>query len=209
MSKLALYNRDGEQVGEMEVRDDLFEAPMKKGALYHTAISQAARRRQGTAATRDRGEVRGGGSKPWAQKGTGRARHGSTRSPIWTGGGVVFGPHPREYGYAVPKKMRRAALCSVLSAKVKDGKLLVVEELRFEEPKTKAIAAVLNNLKASGGGGVLIVTAEPDHNLIKSARNLPGVKTLQARQINVLDLLSHDYLVMTREALEKVQEVFG
>ena len=129
MPRLALYNRNGEQVGEMDVQEGLFDAPMKKGALYHTAVTQAARRRQGTAASRDRSEVRGGGSKPWPQKGTGRARHGSSRSPVWVGGGTVFGPHPREYGYNVPKKMRRAALRSILSDKVREGKLMVVMNL--------------------------------------------------------------------------------
>lgn len=207
MAKLALYNRDGEQVGEIEVQAALFEAPMKQGALYQTAVSQAANRRQGTAASRDRGEVRGGGGKPWPQKGTGRARHGSTRSPIWVGGGTVFGPHPRDYGFTVPKKVRRAALKSVLSAKVREGKLLVVDDFVIEEPKTRAVVQILKNLNASGKS--LIVTGRPDQNVIKSARNLPGVKTTEARQLNVLDILSYDYLVMTRDALEKVQEVFG
>ena len=170
-------------------------------------MAQAARRRQGTAAARDRSEVRGGGSKPWPQKGTGRARHGSTRSPIWTGGGVVFGPHPRDYGYAVPKKVRRTALKSALSDKLREGKLLVVEDLSLEQPKTREMARILDNLKAAGGS--LVITARPEHNVIKSARNLPRVKTIEARQLNVLDILSYEYLVMTREALEKVQEVFG
>ncbi|MEW5783703.1 MAG: 50S ribosomal protein L4 [Bacillota bacterium] len=207
MPSLVLYNRNGEQVGEMEVQDKLFAAPMKKGALYHTAVSQAARQRQGNAASRDRGEVRGGGAKPWAQKGTGRARHGSSRSPIWVGGGTVFGPHPRDYGYTVPRKMRRAALCSILSAKVQEGKLLVIDDFAISEPKTKALVQVLSNLNALES--TLIVTAAPDHDVIKSARNLPRVKTTAARQINVLDLLSYDHLVMTRDALEAVQEVFG
>lgn len=207
MPKLALYNRDGEQVGEMELQPDLFEAPVKKGAVYQTAVGQAGRRRRGTAATRDRSEVRGGGAKPWPQKGTGRARHGSTRSPIWVGGGVTFGPHPRKYGFAVPKKMRRAALRSALSAKVAESRLLIVEDLIMDEPKTKSLVRVLENLKADGGA--LIVTGQPDRNVIKSARNLPGVKTMEARQLNVLDILNFEYLVMTREAMERVQEVFG
>lgn len=207
MPSLALYNRDGEQVGEVEVQEGLFAAPLKKGALYQTAVSQAARKRQGTSASRDRSEVKGGGSKPWSQKGTGRARHGSTRSPIWVGGGAVFGPHPRDYGFSVPKKVRRAALRSALSAKVSEGLLLVVDDLAINEPKTKAMVRLLENLKASRSA--LIVTAEPDQNVIKSARNLPRVKTIAARQLNVLDLLSYDYLVMTSEALQKVEEVFG
>lgn len=207
MPKLAVYNLKGEQVGEMDVSTGLFDAPSKKGALYQTALAQAARRRQGTASTKTRGEVSGGGSKPWGQKGTGRARHGSIRSPIWKGGGIVFGPHPRSYGYRVQKKVRRAALQEALSAKSREGKLLVVEELNLSEPKTRIVAGILDNLKARGG--TLIATARPNVNLIKSARNLPAVKTTLAEQLNVLDLLKYEYLVLTREALAKVEEVFG
>lgn len=207
MPKLTLYNRNGEPVGETEVQAGLFAAPLKQGALYQTAMAQSARRRQGTASTRDRSEVRGGGSKPWPQKGTGRARHGTIRSPLWTGGGVVFGPHPRQYGYSVPKKVRREALRSALSAKAKAGKVLVVEDLALEGPKTREMARLLGNLKAAAS--TLVVTAQPDQNVIKSARNLPGVKTTVARQLNVLDILTHNHLLLTREALEKVEEVFG
>ncbi|HOL16817.1 MAG TPA: 50S ribosomal protein L4, partial [Bacillota bacterium] len=137
----------------------------------------------------------------------GRARHGSTRSPIWVGGGIVFGPQPRDYGFTVPKKVRRAALRSALSAKVSEGLLLVVDDLAISEPKTKAMVQLLEKLKVSRSA--LVVTAEPDQNVIKSARNLPRVKTIAARQLNVLDLLSYEYLVMTSEALQKVEEVFG
>lgn len=207
MPKLSLYNGDGEQVDEIEVQASLFGAPLKKGALYQTAVSQAARRRQGTASSKDRSEVRGGGSKPWPQKGTGRARHGSIRSPIWTGGGVTFGPHPRDFGTKVPKKMRRAALRTALTDKVNEGKLLVVDDFAIDSPRTKKVAALLDKLKVSGGA--LIVSAEADLNLIKSARNLPRVKTILARQLNVLDILTYNYLVMSREALQQVEEVFG
>ncbi len=207
MPKLALYNRDGEQVDEVEVQAGIFEAPVKEGALYQTAVSQAARRRQGTASSKDRSEVRGGGSKPWPQKGTGRARHGSIRSPIWTGGGVTFGPHPRDFGKKVPKKMRRAALKSALSDKFKEGKLLVVDDFAIDTPQTKNMVGLLGNLNVSGG--TLIISAEPDQNIIKSARNLPGVKTILARQLNVLDILNHNFLVMSKAALEQVEEVFG
>ncbi len=207
MPKLTLYNRDGEQVSEVEVQAGLFDAPLKKGALYHTAVAQRARRRLGTASTKGRGFVRGGGAKPWPQKGTGRARHGSTRSPIWVGGAVTFGPQPRSFGYRIPKKIRRAALCSALSSKVREGKLVVVDDFKIEQPQTKAVVRLLENLKASGGA--LIVTAQPDRNVIKSARNLPKVKTLTAAQLNVLDILNHDFLILSQEALEKVQEVFG
>ena len=140
-------------------------------------------------------------------KGTGRARHGSIRSPIWVGGGTVFGPRPRDYGFAVPKKARRAAVKSVLSSKAQENKLLVIEGFNLERPRTKEMIQILNKLQVAGKA--LIVTAEPEPNVIKSARNLPGVKTILADQLNVLDLLNHDYLLMTRAALERVQEVFG
>ncbi len=207
MPKLTLYNRDGEQVSEVEVQAGLFDAPLRKGALYHTVVAQRARRRQGTASTKRRGFVRGGGAKPWPQKGTGRARHGSIRSPIWVGGAVTFGPHPRSFGYRVPKKIRRAALCSALSAKVREGKLIVVDDLKIDQPQTKAVGRLLDNLHATGGA--LIVTAQPDVNVIKSARNLPKVKTLIAAQLNALDIVSHDFLILSQDALAKVQEVFG
>ncbi len=207
MLKLSLYNRDGEQVDEIEVQASLFGVPLNKGALYQTAVSQAARRRQGTASTKDRSEVRGGGDKPWPQKGTGRARHGSIRSPIWVGGGVTFGPRPRDYKKAVPKKMRRAALKSALSDKYNEGKLVVVDDFAIDAPKTKQMVAMLEHLKV--GGGVLVVNAQPDINVIKAARNLPRVKTILARQLNVLDILNHNYLVMSRDALQQVEEVFG
>jgi large subunit ribosomal protein L4 len=207
MPKLSLYNRDGEQVDEIEVQAVLFEAPLKQGALHQTAVSQAARRRLGTASSKDRSEVSGGGSKPWPQKGTGRSRHGSTRSPIWVGGGATFGPHPRDFGTKVPKKMRRAALKSALSDKVKEGKLMVVDDFAIDTPQTKKMVALLDNLKVTGGA--LIVSDQPDLNLIKAARNLPKVKTILGRQLNVLDILTYNYLVMSKAALEQVEEVFG
>lgn len=207
MPKLTLYNRDGEQVSEVEVREGLFAAPVNKEALYHAAVAQNARRRRGTASTKSRSFVRGGGAKPWPQKGTGRARHGSIRSPIWVGGAVTFGPHPRSFGYRVPKKIRRSALCSALSDKVREGKLIVVDDFKIEQPRTKAMVSLLKNLKATGGA--LVVTAQSDPNVIKSARNLPKVKTLTAPQLNALDILSYNYLILSRDALEKVQEVFG
>lgn len=207
MPKLSLYNRDGKKVEEIEIQAGLFEAPLKQGALYQTVVSQAARRRQGTASSKDRSEVRGGSSKPWPQKGTGRSRHGSTTSPIWTGGGVAFGPKPRDFGTKVPKKVRRAALKSALSDKFRDGKLVIVDDFSIAVPRTKEVAALLDNLKVSGGA--LIVSDQPDHNLIKSARNLPKVKTALARQLNALDILTYNYLVMSKAALQQVEEVFG
>lgn len=207
MPTVSLFNSDGEAIKKIKLPDTLFAAPIKKGALYQTAVSQSARRRQGTASSKDRSEVRGGGAKPWPQKGTGRARHGSSRSPIWVGGGATFGPHPRNFGTSVPKKMRRVALKSALSDKFKDGKIMVVDDFQFAEPQTKKMTLLLSNLKVDGGA--LIVSAKTDLNLIKSARNLPRVKTILARQLNVLDILTYNYLVMNQDALKQVEEVFG
>lgn len=207
MPKLSLYNRDGEQVDEIEVQASLFGAPLKKGALYQTAVSQETRRRQGSASTKDRSEVRGSGGKPWPQKGTGRARAGSVRSPLWAGGGVTFGPRPHQRTSKVPKKMRRAALKSALSEKFNEGKLIVVDDFAIDAPQTKKMVALLEQLNVSGG--TLIVNAQSDLNVIKSARNLPKVRTILARQLNVLDILNYDYLVMNKEALQQVEEVFG
>jgi large subunit ribosomal protein L4 len=207
MPKLSLYNKDGEQVDQIELQDSIFAVPIKKGALHQAAVSQAARRRLGTASSKDRSEIRGGSSKPWPQKGTGRSRHGSTNSPIWTGGGVAFGPQPRDYKPKVPKKMRRVALKSALSDKVNEGKLIVVDEFAIETPQTKTIAALLDKMQVNNGA--LIVSDQPDLNLIKAARNLPRVKTILARQLNVLDILTYNYLVISKAALKQVEEVFG
>ncbi len=207
MPKISLYNKEGEQVDQIELQESLFSAPIKQGAMHQAAVAQAARRRLGTAAARDRGEIRGGASKPWPQKGTGRSRHGSTNSPIWTGGGVAFGPLPRDYDPKMPKKMRRAALKSALSGKVSEGKLLVVDEFVFEAPQTKIMAGLLKKLNISDSA--LIVSDQPDPNLIKAARNLPRVKTTLARQLNVLDILTYNYMVMSKGALKQVEEVFG
>jgi large subunit ribosomal protein L4 len=207
MPKLSLYNNEGEQVDQIEVQESIFGAPIKQGAMHQAVVTQTARRRLGTASTRDRGEIRGGTSKPWPQKGTGRSRHGSTNSPIWTGGGVAFGPRPRDYDPKMPKKMRRAAMKSALSDKVNEGKLIVVDEFVFETPQTKIMAALLNKLNVNDGA--LIVSDQPDLNLIKAARNLPRVKTILARQLNVLDILTYNHLVLSKKALEQVEEVFG
>ncbi len=207
MPKLSLYNRDGEQVDEIELQAGIFEAPLNQGALHQTVVSQSARRRLGTASSKGRSQIRGSGSKPWPQKGTGRARHGSVKSPIWVGGGVTFGPHPRSFSTKVPKKMRRVALKSALSDKVREGKLIVVDDFAVDAPQTKIVAALLDKLKINGGA--LIVSEKPDYNLIKGARNLPRVKTILANQLNVLDILTYNYLVINKSALEQVEEVFG
>jgi len=205
--KLAVFNHQGDQVGDVELKEELFMAPIKKGAVYYTAVAQMANRRQGTASTKGRGEVRGGGSKPWPQKGTGRSRQGTVRSPLWVGGAITFGPKPRSYRKKLPKKVKRVALRSVLSSKVQEQKLLIIEDFNLDEPKTKRIVNLLKSLNAETQA--LLVTDGPDVNVRKSSRNLQGVKTVNAYQLNVLDLLNYEYLVMTKDALQKVEEVFS
>lgn len=207
MPKVALFNQSGEQVGEIELADTVFGIEPNEHALYEVVIQQRASLRQGTHKTKTRSEVRGGGRKPWRQKGTGRARQGSIRSPQWVGGGVVFGPTPRKYGYKVNRKVRRLALRSALSQKVLDNKFIVLEDLVFEQPKTKSMLEVLNNLKADKK--TLIVLGEANDNVQLSARNLPGVQTLTASSINVLDLLHYDTLVVTKDAVQKIEEVLA
>lgn len=207
MPKAAVYNIDGEQVGEIELSDAVFGQPVNEAVLHEVVVMQLANRRRGTHDTKVRSEVRGGGRKPWRQKGTGRARHGTIRSPIWRGGGIVFGPHPRDYSYRVPKKVKRLALKSALSAKAGAGQVLILDKLDLSAPKTKEIIRLLNNLKANEGA--LVITAEKDANVEKSARNIPGVKSLEARQLNVYDLLGHAHLVITRDAVARVEEVFA
>jgi len=205
--KVAVVNTNGERVGEIELSEDVFGQPVNEAVLHEVVVMHLANRRRGTHDTKTRAEVRGGGRKPWRQKGTGRARHGSIRSPIWRGGGIVFGPHPRDYSYSVPKKVKRMALKSALSAKVKEGKLIVLDALTLAEPKTKEMVNVIDNLKVNNGA--LFVTAERDLNVEKSTRNIPGFKSLEARQLNVYDLLDHDNLVLTRDAVTRVEEVLA
>ena len=208
MSKHPVLNAQGEQVSDVDLKDELFKAPVKNEVLYYTAVAQLSNQHQGTASAKKRGEVRGGGSKPWPQKGTGNARHGSIRSPLWTGGGVIFGPSPeRNYKRKVPRKVKKQALKSALSAKLRDEKLLIVDSIDLEEPKTKVIRNILENLKVKSRA--LLVIAQPDENIVKSVRNLPATKLVIAPQLNVLDLLNSDYLVLTREALQEVEEVFA
>jgi len=207
MPKVAVYNMAGAQVGEIELSDSVFGIEPNEAVVHQVVKAQLANRRVGTASTKTRGMVRGGGKKPWRQKGTGRARAGSRRSPLWRGGGTVFGPHPRDYSIRLPKKVRRLALKSVLSDKVNSGEIVVLEALNFEEPKTKRIIEVLNALNVFGKA--LVVTADGDINVTKSARNIPGVKPLRADFINVYDLLAYDKLVITKDAVAKVEEVYG
>lgn len=206
MPTVALYNTNGEQVGEVALKDEIFGVAVHETILHDVVVMQLANRRQGTHDTKTRAEVRGGGRKPWRQKGTGRARHGSIRSPIWRGGGIVFGPHPRDYGYSLPKKVRRLALKSALSSKVNTGDILVLDELKMAEPKTREMAKILNNLKANDA---LLVTADRDDVVEKSARNIPNIKPTVATGLNVYDILAYDKLIITRDAVARVEEVFA
>ena len=206
MPTLPVYNMDGKTVGEITLADSVFNVKINSSLLHQAVVMQLASRRQGTAKAKTRSEVRGGGAKPWRQKG--RARHGSRRSPIWTGGGMVFPPVPRSYGFRMPKKAWRLALKSALADKVQNGKLIVLEDLQFPEPKTKAALGVLTNLKVVDGK-TLIVLAEKNEIISKSTRNLPGVMTLTAEGLNVYDILFHDHLVITKDAVGKVEEALA
>lgn len=207
MPKVALYNQGGSQVGDIEMQDNVFGIEPNQNVLYDAIVMQQASKRQGNHATKNRSAVRGGGRKPWRQKGTGRARQGSIRSPQWVGGGVVFGPSPRSYSFKLPKKVRRLALKSALSLKVIDNDLLVVEDLSIEKPKTKEVVALLNNLSVDKKA--LVVTGDYDEAVSLSARNIQGVTVVTSNGINVLDVVNHDKLIMTKSAVEKVEEVLG
>jgi large subunit ribosomal protein L4 len=204
--KVAVFNMEGQHVGEIELKDEVFGAEVNEALLHQAVVMYLANKRQGTVATKTRSLVSGGGRKPWRQKGTGRARHGSIRAPQWRGGGTVFGPQPREWRQALPKKARQASLRSALSAKVAAGELVVLDELRLNEIKTKAMAKVLANISAPKA---LIVTAEADNNLVLSARNLPGVRLSPALALNAYTVLSHDKLIITRDAVDQLEEALA
>lgn len=207
MPKVALLNQSGSQVGEIELNESVFGIEPNQHVLFEAIVMQRASLRQGTHKVKGRSEVSGGGRKPWRQKGTGRARQGSIRSPQWRGGGTVFGPVPRSYSYKLPKKVRRLAIKSALSSKVLEENILVLESLSLETPKTKDFKAVLNSLSVDKK--TLVVTADLDENVALSARNIPGVTVVTANGINVLDVVSHDKLVITKAAVEKVEEVLA
>lgn len=207
MPKVALYNQSGTQIGEVELNDSVFGIEPNEHVLHEAVVMQRASLRQGTHKTKVRSEVSGGGRKPWRQKGTGRARQGSIRAPQWRGGGTVFGPVPRSYSYKLPKKVRRLAIKSALSSKVLEENILVVDQLAFENPKTKEFKGFLNNLSVQTKA--LVVTEDLNENVYLSARNIPGVTVVTAQGINVLDLLNHDKLIMTKSAVEKVEEVLA
>lgn len=205
--QLPLLNSLGEAVGTIDVSDGLFDVPMNQALVHQVSVSHMANARQGTASTKTRGMVSGGGAKPWRQKHTGRARQGSIRSPQWRGGGIVFGPHPRDYSQRIPKKMNRGAIRCVISQKARDEKLVVVNELQLEQAKTSEMARVLSNLGITTPA--LIVTLNPEDNVIRSARNLGRVRTIPAPQLNVLDLLNHDRVIMTEQAVRRAEELWA
>jgi large subunit ribosomal protein L4 len=207
MPKVALFNVSGAQVGEVELADAVFGIEPNTHVVHSAVVLQQASQRLGTHKTKGRSEVRGGGRKPWKQKGTGRARQGSIRSPQWKGGGVVFGPTPRSYGFKLPKKVRRLAIKSALSSKVIDSDIIVLDQLSLAQPKTKEFAAILNNLKIERKA--LVVTGSYDDNVALSSRNIPGVKFVSADGINVLDVIGHDKLIITKDAVQKVEEVLA
>ena len=207
MPKVALYNIDGSSVGEIELKDDIFGIEVNKDVLYQVTKMQLANKRQGTQSALTRAEVRGGGIKPWRQKGTGRARVGSTRSPLWTKGGIVFAPKPRDYSYTLPKKIRRLAMKSALSSKVQENSIIVMESLALPEAKTREMAKVLKNLNVNKKA--LLVLPGKDETVERAARNIPGVKLAFVNTLNVLDILNYDQFIITQDAARLVEEVYA
>lgn len=206
MPTVEVYDAKNQKVGEIELAESVFAAEIKPYLLHEVVVWQLAMRRQGNACTKGRAEIRGGGRKPWRQKGTGRARSGSRRSPLWRGGGTVFGPKPRDYSYTVPKKVKKAALRVALSDKLQEQKLTVLRGFDLEQIKTKPFVEVLKNFAADD---VLIVTAGPDENLEKSSRNVPKVKVLRAEGLNVYDILRHDRLFLVEPAVARIEEALS
>ncbi|HWR55518.1 MAG: 50S ribosomal protein L4 [Bacillota bacterium] len=208
MPKVAMYNTAGQQTGEIELKDSIFGVEVNEAVLHQAVVLQLANQRLGTHKTKTRAEVRGGGRKPWKQKGTGRARSGSIRSPLWVGGGTVFGPQPRSYKKTLPRKVRRLALKSALSSKVENGNLIVLEGLQMAAPKTKEMATVLKNLNFADTK-TLIVAGEEDANVVKSTDNIPGVKTVTTTGLNVYDILHYTKLVLLKDVVGTVEEVWA
>ncbi len=206
MANVSVYNMEGKEVGKMDLNDAVFGVEINEHLVHMAIVQNLANKRQGTQKAKTRSEVSGGGRKPWRQKGTGHARQGSTRAPQWKGGGVVFAPTPRDYSFKLNKKEKRAALKSVLTSRVQDNKLIVLDELKFDAIKTKEFKKVMDNLKVSKA---MVVIGGQDENVILSARNLPTVNTAVAENINVYDILKGDTLVLTKDAVAKIEEVFA
>ncbi len=207
MPKVDLYNMKGEVVGDIQLCDNVFGAEVNNEVLHAVVVNQLANKRQGTQSTKTKSEVRGGGKKPWRQKGTGRARQGSIRSAQWIKGGIVLGPKPRSYRYTLPKKVKRIAMKSALTTKVSGNEIFVLDILTLDAIKTKSMVGVLNNLKVDSSA--LIVIDSKNENIVKSARNIPGVKTAYVNTLNVFDILKYDKFIITKEAVEKVEEVYA
>ena len=206
MANVSVYNMEGKEVGKMDLNDAVFGVEINEHLVHMAVVQNLANKRQGTQKAKTRSEVRGGGRKPWRQKGTGHARQGSTRAPQWKGGGVVFAPTPRDYSFKLNKKEKRAALKSVLTSRVQDNKLIVLDELKLDAIKTKDFKKVMDNLKVDKA---MVVIGGQDENVILSARNLPKVNTAVAENINVYDILKGDTLVLTKDAVAKIEEVFA
>ena len=206
MSNVSVYNMEGKEVGTLELNDAVFGVEVNEHLVHMAVVRQLANNRQGTQKAKTRSEVSGGGRKPWRQKGTGHARQGSTRAPQWTGGGMVFAPTPRDYSFKLNKKEKRAALKSALTSKVQDSKLVVVDELKFDEIKTKKFAEVMKNLNANKA---LVVLNENDEKVILSARNIPDVQTALTNTINVYDIMKAGTVVLTQDAVKKIEEVYA
>lgn len=206
MPRVSVYKKDGTEAGKMNLKDEVFGAAVNEAAMHQVVVAQLANRRQGTQSTLTRSEVRGGGAKPWRQKGTGRARHGTTRSPIWIKGGVTFAMKPRDYSQKVNKKVRKLAIQSALSMKVADKDIIVLEDLALDAPKTKIMAEILKGFDVNKA---LVVTGTKDETVLRASGNIKGVKTLTADSVNVYDLVNYDKLVITKDAVKKVEEVFA
>ena len=206
MANVSVYNMEGKEVGTIDLNDAIFGVEVNEHLVHMAVVQQLANNRQGTQKAKTRSEVSGGGRKPWRQKGTGHARQGSTRAPQWTGGGVVFAPVPRDYSFKLNKKEKRAALKSALTSKVQDKKLIVVDELKFDEIKTKSFANVMKNLNVTKG---LVVLAENDANVVLSAKNIPAVQTTLTNTLNVYDVMKAGTVVLTKDAVAKMEEVYA
>ena len=206
MANVSVYNMEGKEVGTMELNDAIFGVEINEHLVHMAVVQQLANKRQGTQKAKTRSEVSGGGRKPWRQKGTGHARQGSIRAPQWTGGGVVFAPTPRDYSFKLNKKEKRAALKSALTSKVQENKFIVLDELKMDEVKTKKFAAVLGNLNVNKA---LVVLNDNDQNVVLSARNIPDVKTALTNTINVYDILKYNTVIVTKAAVETIEEVYA
>lgn len=206
MANVTVYNTEGKEVGSLELNDAVFGVDINEHLVHMAVVGQLANKRQGTQSTKTRSEVRGGGRKPWRQKGTGNARHGSIRSPIWKGGGVVFAPKPRDYSTKMNKKERAAAIKSALTSRVEEKKIVILDELSFDEIKTKKMKELLDNFEVNKA---LVVLDKKDDNVFLSSRNLPKVRTILSNSINVYDILKYETLVITKDAVAKIEEVYA